>query len=447
MNVISKKKLFELLDSLEEGNAELKKIKDDVLPDIWLENIGFFAQLLSFIQGYFLELGEIATVPLACVEAYSETLVLLQQNNSDGQERLKLVKIIKKQLDKLRFEIKRHIPDDKKKLVFFPYNASMWDSFESVWKAAVERDIYDVAVVPIPFYTRNPDGSLGTLHYEGDLYPPDVPVVDWQTYSLEEEAPDVAYIHNPYDGNNYVTSVHPDFYSKNLKKYVGSLVYIPYFVVGGALEFDFCVTPGPLEADKVIVANAEEQESYVTHLLEYSRQTRRKWTRKQLQEKILPLGSPKLDLVASQHEVPPQWETVMKKPNGTRKKVLFFNTSLTTVLKHQGHALKKYQESLAFFEARQEEIALLWRPHPLMEDTLRSMRPQLLTKYLAMVEKYKQDGWGIFDESGDLNRAISVSDGYYGDRSSVIHKFREAKLPVFVQNAKPPNFEEREVNT
>ena len=36
----------------------------------------------------------------------------------------------------------------KKEIVFLPYKASMWDSMESVWKAAAEDDECEVYVVP-----------------------------------------------------------------------------------------------------------------------------------------------------------------------------------------------------------------------------------------------------------------------------------------------------------
>ena len=39
-------------------------------------------------------------------------------------------------------------------------------------------------------------------------------------YDIEKRRPDVIYIHNPYDKGNFVTSVHPAFYSDELKKYV-----------------------------------------------------------------------------------------------------------------------------------------------------------------------------------------------------------------------------------
>lgn len=108
----------------------------------------------------------------------------------------------------------------------------MWDSLESVWKAADEDENCDAYVIPIPYYDKNPDGSFREMHYEADQYPAYVPITRYDTYDFEKHRPDMIYIHNLYDKYNLVTSVHPFFYSDNLKKYTEKLIYIPYFVLG-----------------------------------------------------------------------------------------------------------------------------------------------------------------------------------------------------------------------
>ena len=118
----------------------------------------------------------------------------------------------------------------KKTVNYFPYKASMWDSLERVWKAFCKDKEWNRLVMPIPYLNKNEDGSLGELQYEGSEFPADVPITDWQQYSLEEEHPDIIFIHNPYDQYNYVTTVHPYFYASRIKKFTNKLVYIPYFI-------------------------------------------------------------------------------------------------------------------------------------------------------------------------------------------------------------------------
>ena len=91
----------------------------------------------------------------------------------------------------------------KKEIVFLPYKASMWDSLESIWKAAVDDSEHcHTYVVPITYADRNPDGTAKEWHNERDLFPSYVPTLDCETFDLEALHPDVIFIHNPYDSCN-----------------------------------------------------------------------------------------------------------------------------------------------------------------------------------------------------------------------------------------------------
>ena len=40
----------------------------------------------------------------------------------------------------------------------------------------------------------------------------------------------------------------------------------------------------------------------------------------------------------------------------------------------------------------------------------------------------------IYDDSADLDRAIVVSDAYYGDASSIVQLFQKTRKPIMIQN-------------
>ena len=92
------------------------------------------------------------------------------------------------------------------------------------------------------------------------------------------------------------------------------------------------------------------------------------------------------------------------------------------------------QDVFQIFKDRQEDTALLWRPHPLIKATISSMRPQLWQEYEKLVDQYKMEGWGIYDDSADLDRAITLCDAYYGDGSSLVQLCQKAGKPVMIQN-------------
>ena len=50
------------------------------------------------------------------------------------------------------------------------------------------------------------------------------------------------------------------------------------------------------------------------------------------------------------------------------------------------------------------------------------------------MKKYQEEGWGIYDDTADVDRAIVLSDAYYGDGSSVVQMYKETGKPIMMQN-------------
>ena len=185
-------------------------------------------QYLNDCQEAAIQVGEaieqivgMGTEAVACLEEYCEGLyqVSTQMESILPQEAGRHLKEI---LDRVDHAIK-DIPV-RQEAVFLPYKASMWDSMESVFQAADADSNCDAYVIPIPYYDKNPDGSFKEEHYEGNLFPDHIPVMDFRNYDFETRMPDMIYIHNPYDLYNFLKSVHPFFYSDYLKKYTPKLI-------------------------------------------------------------------------------------------------------------------------------------------------------------------------------------------------------------------------------
>ena len=94
----------------------------------------------------------------------------------------------------------------------------MWDSLESIWEEFSKDERFESAVVVIPYFSANRQNGEWEYHYDADRFPKNVPIVSFKEYSLNEMKPDLAFIHNPFDKYNLVTSVHPDYYSSELKE-------------------------------------------------------------------------------------------------------------------------------------------------------------------------------------------------------------------------------------
>lgn len=396
--------------------------------------------------------GETYACLVQILEEYCENIYQMSEGLSDENVCRKLSKKIQKQLTALRNSIKYNMPEDKKEIVFLPYKASMWDSLESVWKAADTDPDCDAYVIPIPYFDKNPDGSFREEHYEGGLYPKDVPITRYDEYDLEARRPDVIYIHNPYDECNHVTSVHPYFYSKNLRNYTDKLVYIPYFVLSEIEPDDqtvidrmkhFCFIPGTIYADQVIVQSENMRQIYINEYMKAAKEMGlggEHVDRKFLEKKFLGTGSPKIDKVLSTKkedlEIPEEWLKIIEKSDGSWKKIVFYNTSVSALLQHSEKMLQKMDSVFKIFKENQDEVALLWRPHPLIQATIESMRPQLWEDYQKIRDRYVGEGWGIYDDSADVDRAVILSDAYYGDLSSVVQMCQSKDKPIMIQDVK-----------
>lgn len=384
---------------------------------------------------------------IVLLENYCERLYEIYDALGHGRavNESKAGKILRKALiaveNSVKYDIKAYT-----EVVFLPYKASMWDSLESVWKAADEDPYCDAYVIPIPYYTKNPDGSFRDEHYEGDLYPDDVPVTWYKDYDFAGRQPDMIVIHNPYDDCNYITSVPPFFYSKNLKQFTEKLIYIPYFILEEVDPEDkkavegvthFCTVPGVIYADKVIVQSEKMRRIYVDVMTEYTSGTSA--DRKYWDEKILGLGSPKMDKVLNtgkDHvEIPKEWRKVIEKEDRSWKKIIFYNTSITALLQNDEKMLEKMRDVFRVFWENRDEVALLWRPHPLIKATIEAMRPRLWEEYEEIVKEYQVAGWGIYDDTANVDRAIALCDGYYGDPSSVVELCRKMGKIVMIQDA------------
>lgn len=141
---------------------------------------------------------------------------------------------------------------------------------------------------------------------------------------------------------------------------------------------------------------------------------------------ILTLGSPKFDAVINHAKTayPAGWQ---EKLDG--KTVFLVNTSLSDLLS-RGDAWLLSADALMRSIVERKDCAVIWRPHPLMETTIRSMRGNLLPLYLNMKQRFLDRDNFIFDTSSDYMPAFDASCGLIGDYSSLNWLYGATGKPV-----------------
>ena len=420
MRKAQKQEVLEFINSLHQAHQEIKEA-------LGQKDSASAKSMFAECQDFAVSLGEniermegAGHITVSHLEEYCEALFHCYENVEAGQfHENKIYKTLRKQLLKVENSVRNDILE-RKEIVFFPYKASMWDSLESVYLAAKEDPECDVYCVPIPYYELNPDRSFGVMHYEGMEYPENIEVIDWQTYFFEERKPDVIYIHNPYDEWNLVTSVHPRYYSANLKKYTDILVYIPYYSTSGGMSEAQSLCPAYLYADYIIIQAPGYRKYFDPRIPD---------------EKFLPFGSPKFDKTIKVCQNPPipsaEWERKM-----VGRKVYFYNTSITGMLEDTESFLRKIDYVFQCFQER-DDACLLWRPHPLLESTFDSMRSEYKIIFQALKKKFIENDLGIYDSTSDIEATVGLCDVYIGDSgSSVTSLFGIAGKPIFILNNK-----------
>lgn len=311
----------------------------------------------------------------------------------------------------------------RKVVAFFPYKASMWECMESVWMAASEDKECDTYVVPIPYFDLQ-DGQVKARHYEGTSFPSYVPITDYRNFPLEEYLPDMAYVHNPFDEYNKITSVLPQFYSAALRQYVEKLIYIPYFVTGEAVFVTHRELPSYYIVDYIVTQTEKMIESYAATIP---------------QEKFLPFGSPVADriirLETEKPSIPEAWKSML--PNGKDFggcRTIMLNTSISLLLREKDRFLDKLQYLFTLTE-KMKGLLLIWRPHPLLMSSARMVSEALADRLQALEDIFLARRLGVLDKSADVGVTVALCDAYLGETaSSLIHMFGIAGKPRFYLN-------------
>lgn len=297
--------------------------------------------------------------------------------------------------------------------LFLPYKASMWDSMESVYFAALQDPSCEALVMPITYYEKE-DGKFGKRINERAEFPREIETID-EGFSLEEAQPDVIYIHNPYDDKNILTSVDPRYYSFHLKDYTENLVYIPYYTTMGKAGFGSLFMPAYRYVHHIVVQSEEHKQRLP----------------KEVQEKARILGSPKLDRALAYSQNPPEMPEDWKRIAGGRK-IYYYNTVIEEMLGNPESFLRKMEEVFCLFKGN-PKYCLLWRPHPLLESSFLAVGTAYRKRFLELKLRYLTEEIGIYDSSAEPERAVALSSVYLGDEtSSMAALFLAEGKPLFI---------------
>lgn len=432
-----KSELISILQTMQKMHEEVKK-------GVWEKQVELACKLVEDCQECAIQIGNVveniepdSIGTIKSIEEYCEYLyelyIFLNGQKAGTAESLFNV------LDDKLYDIVQNIKNVKikREVVFMPYKASMWDSMDSVWEQAAKDKDSEVFVVPLPYFERNPDFSFGRVCYEGNNFPNYVTITKWNEYDLQMHRPDIIFIHNPYDQCNTITSVMPQFYSCELIKYAGKLVYVPYFLFPGKIDKHLIDVPGVFYADYICVQNEKVKNKYIEVL-----QERTDRDAEDIRNMLLPLGTPKTDMLIKYRE-----EYAKQKREITDKKIVFFNTNVSLILNNSYEFINNMHRLFGKFREYQDEYFIIWREHPLSESTIRSMRPDMLQLYTLLKREFEEQGIGMLDKRSDPYYAMCISDCYFGAGGSLIPIYGILGNPMMITAYRFPDGISKEETT
>lgn len=410
-----KQKIFDIIKTINDAHNQISRL-------LKKQDIETAKNLIGDCQNAIIYIGETIgssegedIITLKLIEEYCKNSFDIYNSLSNNYDYRQAIKTLNKDLTEIKKSIRNDIAQ-KTEIVFLPYKSSMWDSLESVWKAADEDPMCNVYVIPIPYYDRNPDHSFGTFHYEGNDFPSYVPITDYRKYDFHKKRPDIIYIHYPYDDCNSITSVEPFFYSHNLKYYTDMLIYIPYFIDGFYNNIEssraMLSTSASANVDYIIVQSEAQRNLYENIGVNSNR--------------LLVYGNPKTDAILvhkQDYVLPEDWQDKIYD-----KKVILINSTIASFLSLDNY-IEKYTQLIEEL-LNTSEYVVIWRPHPLLEATIKSMRPNKWEQFIEMKNYFVSFPNFILDNTKDALMSIQCSDLLISDYSSIVFSYLITGKPV-----------------
>ncbi|MCZ1264088.1 glycosyltransferase [Paenibacillus tundrae] len=399
-----KKDLIDLLFTVDEG-LDFVKLAEKEQAEEMLDNCNY---CLNIVSDHFTNDQRI-----------QESLQKLMMEVLFIKPRLHQVELVDQKISEMKLATSQisqsinEIIEANLEIVFMPYKASMWDSFDSIYREAVNDPECEVYVVPIPYYEKNAEGQLVKFCYEGNDLPTDIVTTPFEVYDFEERKPDAIYVHNPFDGYNTLTMVDRRFFSENLSKYTDMLVYVPYYVAGSSDKPQVSLPAACNYVNKIVVQSAVLKQAYVNSGVD--------------EKKLLDLGSPKIDAALRQNDSIDPYLNLWKDIQRERKTFLF-NTGIADLLSTETW-YSQIEETINYF-LENAQFSLIWRPHPLTEITLKTMRPNIKQSYAEIKQKIDNSKNIVVDSSSNAYPAIHLTDAIISDYSSIMLQYIATSKPV-----------------
>ena len=369
--------------------------------------------------------NELCEICIQSLQSVQNTLVSEQQKCGDVEKNISIAidhfenkEYNSDELYALVIELKEKAKTNiryKLRVLFVAELGGKWDSMASVYDAFCKRDDCDVDVVLEPIFreVQYSDGSTKReVIYKDWLTPLGIKHILYDHYDMASICPDITFFSQPYESCTL-----PMFWPENMSKY-SKVVFLPYYT---CIMMD---RKNPIYSDIFFESPTEKfswkiacQSKYMKKY--YSLYASRKG------ENVLVTGLPKWDypynLTKENTPCPDEWKMKIK-----NKKVFLWNTHFTI---GDSCLLDRFDEFISIFE-NSNDIALIWRPHPMLHTIVKLYFPDEYQKYLELIHRIEVSSNMMIDKNDIYGLAFVWSDALITEVRSLAEQYLFMDKPI-----------------
>lgn len=291
----------------------------------------------------------------------------------------------------------------KFRILFCPYKEDMFDCMETIFESAKKDDDTITEIMPIPYFKLErqlpKELAMEFPNYCGNF--PEALNDGW----------DCIIVHNQYDQYNSVTRLL--LTSLMLKQFCNNLVFIGYAVIGDRdIDREEIHLPAFKNFDLVICETEKQAEQTERYIREFG------WS-----GKAVGWGNPKYDKLDKEIFIPMPWRDKIE-----GKEIILLQTSLVPFMQHPAEKFEQITETIKKY-FNDDKVCLWWRPHPLLEHTIKTQFTPIFDDYEMLVSMVRGSRH-IYDDTRDCHRAIIASDRMISDKSSMVIMYRKTGKPI-----------------
>lgn len=170
---------------------------------------------------------------------------------------------------------------EKELIIFIVSEVKNWKYMEPTYNRVVEekKDVADIYVMPLPYFYKNMWGEILEEHYDGNLFPDYLPLVDYEECNLASLRPDQLYFQDPYDEWHDVVQLPDEYKAEELWACSEQLLLVPShqptpFGIederATKMLFNMVRYPGYVLADRICIEDEALRQNYLDVLVAYA---------------------------------------------------------------------------------------------------------------------------------------------------------------------------------